>query len=200
MTERVAGRLDHIKTPSPRMRAEQEKAELEAISREAAEQTKVEIKAMLARAAKLGTSAYNVAIALLGSDLSMDEIIEACEKVPTEESTDIHRARQGTFTTDRRQFEREPTKPEEEAWLRQAREEAESAWAKMFPQSAPKRDTRTPEEVALHGAFGELAQRAAGLIRNEDNQKIYRHNQIDETDIDLYQRGAAAAKRLWPGR
>ena len=51
------------KTPGQWHRGEKEAEELEAIRREAAAQTKAEVKAMLARAAKLGTSAYNVAVA-----------------------------------------------------------------------------------------------------------------------------------------
>ena len=63
---------------------------------------------------------------------------------------------QGALTADRRQFEREPTKPQEEAWLKEARLEAEAAWNKMFGRPVSQRDLRTAEQIALHESFGEL--------------------------------------------
>ena len=176
-----------------------EAEELAAISREAAAQTKAEVKAMPARAAKLGTSAYNVAVALLASDLSMDEIIEACKKVPTEESTDIHQARQGAFTFDRRMPERKATKPEEEEWFLRAKADAEAAWNKMFGRPAPQRQL-TAEDIALGESFNEIAAKAAGLTRTEDGEKIFRPSRPDEEDARLYQVGEASARRIWPGR
>jgi len=193
------GRNELVKC-STRRRDEQIVAhELAEARREGAAQAKIDVRIMLDKAWKLGRGAHAVAVSLLDSNLSLDEILRCAEKVPGEVSEEVHRTRQGALTADRRQFEREPTKPQEEAWLRQAREHAESEWAPAFGLPVPQPDRRSAEQIALHESFGELEARAAGLVRDEDGRKIYRHDRIDEVDVDLYQRGAAAARKLWPG-
>ena len=94
-----------------------------------------------------------------------------------------------------------PSEVAEAAWLREARLEAEEQWAKMFPQTAPQRDIRSlnAAEIALTQSFGQLAHEAATRRYDDQGRKFYRHDRIDEVDIDLYEKGRAAAKRLWPG-
>jgi len=180
-----------------REREAEEAQELAAIRREAAEQTKAEIKAMLARAAKLGTSAYNVTVALLGSDLSMDEIIEACKKVPSEDSESVHRARPGAITA---APEPRLARPEEETWLKQAREHAESEWSKAMGKPMPVRQL-SAEDIALNQSFNAIAAQAAGLVRDPDSgQKIFRSDRPDQEDERLFLAGEASARKIWPGR
>jgi hypothetical protein len=177
---------------------EREKGEFAEAKRAGAEAAKAEIRTILARAERLGRGAYAVAVSLLDSGLSPDEIIRCAEKVPSEVSESVHRARPGAITAT--PAPRAATPEAESAWLREARLAAETQWARAFGLPVPQPDRRSAEQIALHESFGELAARAAGLVRDpDDGRKIYRHDRIDEVDVDLYQRGAAAARKLWPG-
>jgi len=163
----------------------------------AAAEWRKDFKAMLGRVntkrGKDGPAVCAMLVAIAGEDIPLPEMERIGGILPVE------RAARPPVRSVPVVEHRLPSARAEAVWLREARLEAEAAWRAAFPHAAPQRDLRTAEQIALHESFDELAARAAGLVRDPDSgQKIYRHNQIDETDIDLYQRGAAAAKRLWP--
>jgi hypothetical protein len=198
VTELIYGRNDHVKTPTRARLRQVEAEELVEARREAAEQTKAECKAMLAKAYKLGTGAHAVAVSLLTSDLTMDEILHCAEKVPSETSESVHRSRPGAITAI--PAPRLANRPEEEAWLREARAHAEEQWARAH--GAPiRQDIRSPADFALHEACSEIAMKAAGLIRDPDTgQKRFNSARPDQEDERLFLAGQESARRLWPGR
>jgi hypothetical protein len=91
-----------------------------------------------------------------------------------------------------------PSEQAESAWLREARLEAEAAWRATFPHTAPQRNPRSlsAEDLAFAEAAAGLAVAATSARREEDGRLKFRGDHID---ADLYAKGAAAAKRLWPG-
>jgi hypothetical protein len=156
-------------------------------------------KEMLARVhaarGKDGEAAAAIVAALASEDIPLEEMERIGRIVPIPQAALPPPVRPAPAVPHRL-----PSEQAESAWLREARLEAEAAWRAAFPHTVPQRDLRTAEQIALHESFGELAARAAGLVRDPDSgQKIYRHNQVDEVDIGLYRAGEAAAKRLWPG-
>jgi hypothetical protein len=94
-----------------------------------------------------------------------------------------------------------PSQEAEATWLCEARLAAEAAWRAAFPHAAPQRDIRSlsAEDLAFAEAAAGLAVGATSARRDEDGRKIYRHDRIDEADVDLYQRGAEMARKYWPG-
>ena len=167
---------------------------------EAAAEWRRDFKKMLARVnAKRGDDGPAVCrmlVAVAGDDIPLEEMERIGGILPVERS-----APQPIRSVPVVEH-RLPSAQAEASWLKEARLAAEADWRAAFPQTAPQRNIRSlsAEDIALAQSFGELAQRAADLVRDPDSgQKIYRHDRIDETDIDLFQRGAAAAKRLWPG-
>jgi len=155
---------------------------------------KAKVKALLAQTDKLGKAATRVAVALLDSGRSYTEILDAAKRASPDVSDSVHRA----ITADASLMEREELQ-DEEAWLRQAREEAERAWAALYPQrkaEASQLRSLKPSEVAFTRMALGLAQTAAGLDYDE-GQKRHRGDHLDEA---LRREGAEAAKKLWPGR
>lgn len=155
------------------------------------------MKAALKRIAANGPAAFDYALSLLDNpELTIEQIEKIATKIQPQSGTLLHRPRTAAPVPAPRM-----ETPEAEAdWLKQARLGAEEQWNRAMGRPAPQRDLRSAETVALHESFGELAARAAGLVRDpDDGRKIYRHDRIDEVDVDLYQRGAAAARKLWPG-
>jgi hypothetical protein len=79
----------------------------EAAMREGYQAAKREINATLTRIMRRGQAAYQVAVTMLSSEMTMAEIEAACAQVPAES---VHR---DTFTADRGTMEREPSAPQE---------------------------------------------------------------------------------------
>jgi hypothetical protein len=191
---RIEGReaaMEHIrKLAQIRAECEGEPMTSEEQRREWQQDEKRRIGAMLDEARRYGVSAYRVAINLLDSGLSYGEILQAARKTPAGPPSDqVHRA----ITTDTSFMEREEPEAEED-WLRQAREEAERAWAAtMTPQkkSETKFQNMRPSEIAFHRMCAGLARDAAST------RPTYRG---DELDGALRREGEQAARRLRPGR
>ncbi len=154
------------------------------------------VKGVLRRVCAIGgQAAVDYALTLMDQGLTHEQAEEAASvKMP--QGSLLHRPR----TAAPAPAPRAATPEAESAWLREARLAAETQWARAFGLPVPQPDRRSAEQIALHESFGELAARAAGVVRDpDDGRKIYRHDRIDEVDVDLYQRGAAAARKLWPG-
>jgi hypothetical protein len=142
---------------------------------------------MVKKAEKYGMNAYRVAISLLDSGMTYDQILEAAKQAPADKPNEsVHRA----ITPNMGTMVREPTPEAEEAWLKEAREAAEAAWAKAHGW-APRKDTRSAEQIALDKQFGVIAMKAAGLY--DDGQKRFR---ADSLDGAMFRDGEASAKRL----
>jgi hypothetical protein len=152
---------------------------------------------MLARAESYGRGAFRVAVSLLDSGMSYGDILAAARKAPAEPPSDaVHRS---VIRGDSAFMEREESPQAEEAWLKEAREQAEADWAAAFPQKkveASRLKSMRPSEIAFANTALGLAQAAAGPDYDE-GQKRHRGDHLDEA---LHRQGAEAAKRLWPGR
>jgi hypothetical protein len=154
-------------------------------------------KEMLRRVLKSGGQfALDTALNLIGTPgMTIEEIERVATKVQPERGTLLNRP--GAITAI--PAPRLANKPDEEAWLREARAHAESEWAKAH--GAPiRRDIRTPWDIALAEACTQIAMQAAGLIRNEDGQKRFNSSRPDEEDARLFRAGEASARKIWPGR
>ena len=153
---------------------------------------KMEIKGVLKRVAAIGgQAAVNYALDLMDKGLTPEQAEQAAS-VKRPEGALLHRPRTAAPVP----APRLETREAEADWLRQAREHAESEWAKAMGRPVPVRQL-SAEEIALAQSFNAIAQEAAGLRINEDGQRRFR---LDQENADLFRRGAEAAKRIWPGR
>ena len=190
MTEFIFGRNDHCKTVTDARARQIAAQELAEIKRAA----DAEVKAVMRRiSAAGGMPAVNIALALLDDpSISLDEI----EVAASEQARALPQRRPGSFAALPAPRAAMPEAKSE--WLKQARLAAESEWAKLFPQSAPLRNPQTlsGEDLAFAMAAAGLAVGATSARRDEDGRVKFRGDHID---ADLYAKGAAAARRLWPG-
>jgi len=198
MTEFIFGRNDHCKTVTDARARQIAAQELAEIKRAA----DAEVKAVMRRiSAAGGMPAVNIALALLDDpSISLDEIevaaVKAGKVVASEQARALPQRRPGSFAA--LPAPRAAMPEAESEWLKQARLAAESEWAKLFPQSAPLRNPQTlsGEDLAFAMAAAGLAVGATSARRDEDGRVKFRGDHID---ADLYAKGAAAARRLWPG-
>ncbi len=154
------------------------------------DETRDEIRDILDSAKKFGPGAYEIAVALLSSDLSADQILEAAKRAPSVPSGAIN-YRGGAVVGDAAAFARAETPRAEAAWLTKARADAERAWRAAFPELAPPVDKRTPAEVAFGDQVSGIA--AAACARVQNGQVRFRGDIIDE---GLAQAGRRDAERL----
>jgi hypothetical protein len=163
--------------------------------RETVQDEKGKIRSLLARTDRISKSATRVAIALLDSGRSYEEIYESASRASPDATESVHRS---VMRREASLMERQEPEAEED-WLRQAREAAEKAWLALHPErksEAAKLRSMKPSEVAFTRMVSSLAQTAAGLDYYEGEKR----HRGDHVDAELRQRGEQAARRLWPGR
>jgi hypothetical protein len=127
-----------------------------------------EIRRTLAAAEELGPQAYSVAVTLLETDMTMDEILAAVRKVPCAPSDAVH-YHGNTIYAD----------------VSAAARRAEDGWHDF-------EDTRTPAQMA----FGEQVEAIARGTRARAINGRIRFNGGDVLDRGLMQAGAKQAERL----
>ncbi len=149
---------------------------------------KSRIRTLLARTDRIGKNATRVAIALLDSGRSYEEIYESARRASPDVSDSVHR--RNVMRGNQAFMEREDSPEVEEDWLRQARLAAEREWAAIHPQQkvdAAKFQNLKPSQIALGRMFASLARDAAST------RPTYCGDHLDES---LRQQGEAAAKWL----
>jgi hypothetical protein len=142
-------------------------------------------------AAAGGKQALDFALSLPDS-MSLDEV----ERVATRAAATGALSHQSRGTIAALPQPRLPSEQAEQSWLREAREHAESEWAKAMGKPMPVRQL-SAEEIALAQSFNSIAAKAAGLTHEEDGRKRFRG---DQEDARVYAIGQESARRIWPGR
>jgi hypothetical protein len=125
-----------------------------------------QIRRTLEAAEQISPVAHSVALMMLDSDLTLDEILTAVKKIPASTSDSVH-YRGGAIYGDASAMARKP--------------------------AAPEGDGRTAAQIALGDQIGAIAKGAASA--RVVNEQIRFHNG-DELDQALARAGARAAEKL----